>query len=217
MVVSNQIVKVSIIETEKNPAIPETKPVVNIQENNISPVITEIPVKPNITQNTIRIGVVETPIQVSIPTGVKGDKGDTGESGSGINAEQIQGIAISDTIPQENQVLTYNGNQWVPSFLKDPSAIDLTSEDISRGYAYLNPALGSIGEKEYITITPEGGPQQEYGKDYTVMNSDNNQYLILVWKSFTPVVGILSPVFPTEGMDDVLEVGDKIFIEYNKE
>jgi len=80
MVISNQTVKVSIIETEKNPAIPETKPVVNIQENNISPVITEIPVKPNITQNTIRIGVIETPIQVSIPIGVKGDKGDAGSS-----------------------------------------------------------------------------------------------------------------------------------------
>jgi hypothetical protein len=166
------------------------------------------------------LNITEQNTELTLNSGIKGDKGDkgdTGESGSGINAEQIQGIAISDTIPQENQVLTYNGNQWVPSFLKDPSAIDLTSEDISRGYAYLNPALGSIGEKEYITITPEGGPQQEYGKDYTVMNSDNNQYLILVWKSFTPVVGILSPVFPTEGMDDVLEVGDKIFIEYNKE
>lgn len=220
MIITNQVVKTTITEIRNNPVISETKSVINIQENNISPIIVETPVKPNIIQSAIKVSLVETPVQVSIPTGIKGDKGDKGEPGepgSGINAEQIQGISVSDTTPLENQVLIYDGEQWTPAFLKEPSTIELTSEDISRGYTYLNSALGSVGEKEYITITPEGGPQQEYGKDYTVMNSDNNQYLILVWKSFTPVVGILSPVFPTEGMDDVLEVGDKIFIEYNKE
>ena len=100
--------------------------------------------------------------------------------GENENVSHIQGIPVSGAIPQENQTLVFNGIQWVPAFLNKNYSITLTEEDIQRGYAYLPSATGSMGEKNYIELIPEGAPVQEYGKDFTVMNSDNNQHLVLI-------------------------------------
>jgi len=182
--------------------------------------IQETPISLKITQENLNLSVAEQKTELTLNTGIKGDKGDkgdAGEPGSGINAEQIQGISVSTKIPLENQVLIFNGIEWTPSYIEKPYTITLTEEDISRGYTYIDPAIGSEGEKEYIEITPEGGPLQEYKKDYTVMNSDNNQYLVIIWTNSKPIVGILHPVYPSEGMEDVLDAGDKLQIKYNKE
>jgi hypothetical protein len=120
-------------------------------------------------------------------------------------------------IPEENQTLVFDGTQWIPAFLNKPYIATLTEEDIQRGYTYLPTALGCTGEKNYIELIPEGAPVQEYGKDFTVMNSDNNQYLVLIWTNSKPIVGILHPTYPAEGMEDVLDAGDKLQIKYNKE
>ena len=137
--------------------------------------------------------------------------------GGNENVSHIQGIPVSGVIPEENQTLVFDGTQWIPAFLNKNFTINLTEEDIQRGYTYLPTALGNIGEKNYIELIPEGAPVQEYGKDFTVMNSDNNQYLVIIWTNSKPIVGILHPVYPSEGMEDVLDAGDKLQIKYNKE
>ena len=137
--------------------------------------------------------------------------------GGNENVSHIQGIPVSGVIPEENQTLVFDGTQWIPAFLNKPYIATLTEEDIQRGYTYLPTALGNIGEKNYIELIPEGAPVQEYGKDFTVMNSDNNQYLVIIWTNSKPIVGILHPVYPSEGMEDVLDAGDKLQIKYNKE
>lgn len=137
--------------------------------------------------------------------------------GGNENVSHIQGIPVSGAIPQENQTLVFDGTQWIPAFLNKIYSITLTAEDIQRGYTYLPPALGNIGEKNYIELIPEGAPVQEYGKDFTVMNSDNNQHLVLIWTKSKPITGILYPICPSEGMEDVLDAGDKLQIKYNKE
>lgn len=137
--------------------------------------------------------------------------------GGNENVSHIQGVPVSGIIPEENQILVFDGIQWVPAFLNKPYSITLTEEDTRRGYAYLSLALGVAGEKNYIELIPEGAPVQKYGKDFTVMNSDNNQQLVLIWTNSKPVIGILHPVYPSEGMEDVLESGDNLQIKYNKE
>jgi len=137
--------------------------------------------------------------------------------GGNENVSHIQGIPVAGVIPEENQTLVFDGTQWIPAFFNKTFTVNLTEEDIQRGYAYLPSALGNIGEKNYIELIPEGAPVQEYGKDFTVMNSDNNQYLVIIWTNSKPIVGILHPVYPSEGMEDVLDAGDKLQIKYNKE
>lgn len=189
------------------------------EEKRINITIKEDAVIPKVEEKRVNITKEERPVIITYPIGMQGpagEKGDKGDPGSGSNAEQIQGVPVSSTPPEENQTLIFDGEQWTPAFLNKPSVIELTAEDISRGYTYLNPSIGSIGEKEYIDLVPDGAPLQEYGTDYTVMNSDNNEYLVLIWTTSKPIVGILYPVYPTEGID-LFEEGDKVQIFYNKE
>ncbi|MEQ8221150.1 MAG: hypothetical protein ABRQ37_02525 [Candidatus Eremiobacterota bacterium] len=137
--------------------------------------------------------------------------------GGNENVSHIQGVPVSGITPEENQILVFDGTKWTPAYIEKSYIITLTEEDVNRGYTYLPPALGSTGEKNYIELIPDGAPVQEYGKDFTVMNSDNNQQLVLIWTNSKPIIGILHPVYPSEGMEDALEAGDKLKIKYNKE
>jgi hypothetical protein len=146
--------------------------------------------------------------------GIAGEKGDKGDSGSGISAEQIRGIEISDNNPLEDQVLLYDGEKYIPKYYSRQIFITLTESDIYNGYTIINvPASGTSGEKAYIELKPKGLSPQFYGKDFTAMNIKDDK-LIIIWKISGEIVGITNPIYPTEGMN-LLVAGDILQIKYN--
>lgn len=93
----------------------------------------------------------------------------------------------------------------------------LSSGDISAGWkSFATKARGAAGEKTYVQLTPIGGPPQQYAVDYTAMNNDANEALIIIWKTSGAVTGIASPTYPSTGLAAKLAENDIIQIAYNK-
>jgi hypothetical protein len=119
---------------------------------------------------------------------------------------------LSGYVPTSRKV----NNQALSSDINiTPSQESLTisSDDVTAGWKALSGlCIGSAGAKTHVRLTPIGGPEQQYGKDFTVMNNDANTATIAIWKIDGVVTGIASPSYPTSGMaadiaeNDVLQV-----------
>jgi hypothetical protein len=93
---------------------------------------------------------------------------------------------------------------------------ELNSTDITNGYyAFSVKAYGDAGEKNNVQLTVKGSPLQEYGEDYTAMNNDANDALVIIWKTTGTVDGITTPVYPATGLESDLVSGDKLFAVYD--
>lgn len=80
-------------------------------------------------------------------------------------------------------------------------SLTIGAGDVTAGWkALVGKCVGAVGAKTHVRIVPMGGPEQQYGVDFTAMNNDANTATIVIWKTSGVVTGIASPVYPSTGM-----------------
>lgn len=129
-------------------------------------------------------------------------------------ATAASGVSIADT----NGDYTATTVEGALAEIMDVIAkATLSSGDITAGWkSFATKAHGAAGEKTSVQLTPKGGPVQEYAVDYTCMNTDNNDALILIWKASGVVTGIASPTYPSAGLVGQLAENDVVILKYSK-
>ena len=94
-------------------------------------------------------------------------------------------------------------------------SLTVASGDIAAGWkALAGKCSGAAGEKTNVRLTPMGGPEQEYGVDFTAMNLDDNSATVVIWKTSGGVTGIVTPVYPSAGMAVDIEASDILQVYY---
>ncbi len=94
-------------------------------------------------------------------------------------------------------------------------SLTVASGDVAAGWkALVGKCSGGAGEKTNVRLTPMGGPEQEYGVDFTAMNLDDNSATVVIWKTSGGVTGIVTPVYPSAGMAVDIEASDILQVYY---
>jgi len=209
MILENTKKQFNIIEENQpvNSSFEKTLLSVAKEENNIELTAEKKQIIIEPEEKVINLILEEKVTSIEVGTG--------NEGASSGNATQIQGVPVSNNLPGENQILIYDGEQYIPKFYSKQVFVAVTVSDKFNGYMVINnPAAGSSGEKAYIELTPEGFPQQIYGKDFTAINVKNT-YLVIIWKTSGEISGIENPAYPSEGMTDIIDTGDILKINYH--
>jgi len=94
-------------------------------------------------------------------------------------------------------------------------SLAIASGDATVGWkALTGKCAGSAGGKTNVRLTPMGGPEQQYGVDFTAMNLDDNSATVVIWKTSGAVTGVVTPVYPSVGMSADIEASDVLQVYY---
>lgn len=136
MIITERVFKKSNNIVSQPFKIREENSKISSSGNSIVYSIQETPVRMSMIQENISIKHVEERVNLGIQVGIKGDKGDkgdAGEPGSGINAEQIQGLPVDTASPKEGELFYFDGAKWTAKDGREESCLNFNTI-INGGY-----------------------------------------------------------------------------------